>query len=203
MSNITNTYPTLASVFWPAAKSNGAPSMLRAVVLAFAGSVLLTISAKVHVPFYPVPMTMQTLVVLALGMALGSRLGVAAVMLYMAEGAMGLPVFSGTPEKGMGVAYMMGPTGGYLLGFVVAAWATGFLAEHGWGRGFISTAFAMVIGNGIIYGFGLLWLGSLLGWDKPIIQWGMTPFLLGDATKILLAVIIMPTVWKMVGKTKT
>ncbi len=200
MSNITITHPTMASVFWPAKNSSGASSMLRGVVLAFIGSILLTISAKVHLPFYPVPMTMQTLVVLGLGMALGSRLGVAAVMLYMAEGAMGLPVFSGTPEKGLGVAYMMGPTGGYLLGFVVAAWATGFMAERGWDRGVISTASAMVIGNGIIYALGLLWLGSLLGWDKPIIEWGMTPFLLADATKILLAVIIMPTAWRLIGK---
>ncbi|MCK5166554.1 MAG: biotin transporter BioY, partial [Rhodospirillaceae bacterium] len=107
---------------------------------------------------------------------------------------------AGTPEKGLGVAYMMGPTGGYLLGFVVAAWATGFLAERGWDRGVVSTASAMVIGNGIIYALGLLWLGSLLGWDKPIIEWGMMPFLLGDATKILLAVIIMPAIWKAVGK---
>lgn len=200
MSNLTTTHPTMASVFWPAANANGASSMLRGVVLAFIGSILLTISAKVHLPFYPVPMTMQTLVVLGLGMALGSRLGAGAVMLYMAEGAMGLPVFSGTPEKGMGVAYMMGPTGGYLLGFVVAAWATGFLAERGWDRGVFSTAGAMVIGNGIIYALGLLWLGSILGWDKPIIEWGMTPFLLADATKILLAVIIMPTAWKLIGK---
>ncbi|MCK5166841.1 MAG: biotin transporter BioY [Rhodospirillaceae bacterium] len=200
MSNITTTHPTMASVFWPAANANGASSMLRGVVLAFIGSILLTISAKVHLPFYPVPMTMQTLVVLGLGMALGSRLGAAAVMLYMAEGAMGLPVFSGTPEKGMGVAYMMGPTGGYLLGFIVAAWATGFLAERGWDRGVLTTASAMVIGNGIIYALGLLWLGSILGWDKPIIEWGMTPFLLADATKILLAVIIMPTAWRLIGK---
>ena len=200
MSNITTTHPTMASVFWPAANANGAYSMLRGVVLAFIGSILLTISAKVHLPFYPVPMTMQTLVVLGLGMALGSRLGAAAVMLYMAEGAMGLPVFSGTPEKGMGVAYMMGPTGGYLLGFIVAAWATGFLAERGWDRGVLTTASAMVIGNGIIYALGLLWLGSILGWDKPIIEWGMTPFLLADATKILLAVIIMPTAWRLIGK---
>ena len=202
MSNPVTIHPTLASVFWPKTENKKALNLLTGAVLAFAGSLLLTLSAKISVPFYPVPMTMQTLVVLGLGMALGSRLGVAAVMLYMFEGAMGFPVFSGTPEKGMGVAYMMGPTGGYLLGFVVAAWVTGFLAERGWDRGFVSTASAMVIGNGVIYAFGLLWLGSILGWDKPIIEWGMTPFLLGDFTKVLLAAIIMPTVWKMVGKPK-
>lgn len=198
MTNTTNTYPTIAATVWPTSSK-----ILRGVILAITGSILLTISAKISVPFYPVPMTMQTLVVLALGMALGSRLGVATVLLYMAEGAIGLPVFSGTPEKGLGLAYMMGTTGGYLLGFVVAVWATGFLAERGWGRGFVSTALAMVIGNAIIYTFGLLWLGSLLGWDKPIIEWGMTPFLLGDITKIALAVILMPLVWKALGKRKT
>lgn len=198
MTNTTNTYPTIAATVWPTSSK-----ILRGVILAITGSILLTISAKISVPFYPVPMTMQTLVVLALGMALGSRLGVATVLLYMAEGAIGLPVFSGTPEKGLGLAYMMGTTGGYLLGFVVAVWATGFLAERGWGRGFVSTALAMVIGNAIIYTFGLLWLGSLLGWDKPIIEWGMTPFLLGDTTKIALAVILMPLVWKALGKRKT
>lgn len=198
MTNTTNTYPTIAATVWPTSSK-----ILRGVILAITGSILLTISAKISVPFYPVPMTMQTLVVLALGMALGSRLGVATVLLYMAEGAIGLPVFSGTPEKGLGLAYMMGTTGGYLLGFVVAVWATGFLAERGWGRGFVSTALAMVIGNAIIYTLGLLWLGSLLGWDKPIIEWGMTPFLLGDITKIALAVILMPLVWKALGKRKT
>ena len=198
MTNTTNTYPTIAATVWPTSSK-----ILRGVILAITGSILLTISAKISVPFYPVPMTMQTLVVLALGMALGSRLGVATVLLYMAEGAIGLPVFSGTPERGLGLAYMMGTTGGYLLGFVVAVWATGFLAERGWGRGFVSTAVAMVIGNAIIYTLGLLWLGSLLGWDKPIIEWGMTPFLLGDITKIALAVILMPLVWKALGKRKT
>ena len=178
-------------------------SMLRNVILAVLGSVLLTISAKIHIPFYPVPMTMQTFVVLGLGVAFGSRLGAATVLLYLAEGAAGLPVFSGTPEKGLGLAYMMGTTGGYLLGFVVAAWAVGLLAERGWDRGFASTAAAMVIGNAIIYSFGLLWLGSLLGWDKPIIEWGVTPFLLGDISKIALAVIAMPLAWKALGKRKT
>jgi len=198
MNNAVNIYPTMAATLWPTSSN-----VLKGIILALFGSVLLTISAKIHVPFYPVPMTMQTLVVLSLGMALGSRLGAATVLLYLAEGAMGLPVFSGTPEKGLGVAYMMGPTGGYLLGFVVAAWFTGFLAERGWDRGFASTAIAMVAGNAIIYTFGLLWLGSILGWNKPIIEWGMAPFLLGDVTKIAMAVILMPLAWKALGKAKT
>ncbi|MDH5488374.1 MAG: biotin transporter BioY [Rhodospirillaceae bacterium] len=198
MNHAVNIHPTMITALLPTSSS-----MLRNVILAVLGSVLLTISAKIHIPFYPVPMTMQTFVVLGLGVAFGSRLGAATVLLYLAEGAAGLPVFSGTPEKGLGLAYMMGTTGGYLLGFVVAAWAVGLLAERGWDRGFASTAAAMVIGNAIIYSFGLLWLGSLLGWDKPIIEWGMTPFLLGDISKIALAVIAMPLAWKALGKRKT
>jgi len=197
MSHAVNAHPTMITALLPTSSS-----VLRNVILAVLGSVLLTISAKIHIPFYPVPMTMQTFVVLGLGVAFGSRLGAATVLLYLAEGAAGLPVFSGTPEKGIGLAYMMGTTGGYLLGFVVAAWVVGILAERGWDRGFISTATVMVIGNAIIYSFGLLWLGSLLGWDKPIVEWGMTPFLLGDITKIALAVIVMPLAWKALGKRK-
>ena len=198
MNHAVNIHPTMITALLPTSSS-----MLRNVILAVLGSVLLTISAKIHIPFYPVPMTMQTFVVLGLGIAFGSRLGAATVLLYLAEGAAGLPVFSGTPEKGIGLAYMMGTTGGYLLGFVVAAWAVGLLAERGWDRGFSSTAAAMVIGNAIIYSLGLLWLGSILGWDKPIIEWGMTPFLLGDISKIALAVIAMPLAWKALGKRKT
>jgi biotin transport system substrate-specific component len=106
-------------------------SLLQQVLLAIAGSLLLWVSAKVQVPFWPVPMTMQTFVVLGLGAAFGWRLGMATVALYLLEGAMGLPVFAGTPEKGIGLAYMAGPTGGYLAGFVVAAGITGWLAEKG------------------------------------------------------------------------
>lgn len=118
---------TFADLLWPA---RGAAPPLRVLLLALLGSVLLTISAKIEVPFYPVPMTMQTLVVLLLGMAYGARLGAATVLLYLAEGAVGLPVFAGTPERGIGIAYMMGPTGGYLAGFVLSAAITGWLTER-------------------------------------------------------------------------
>ena len=118
---------TFADLLWPA---RGASRPLRALLLALLGSALLTISAKLEVPFYPVPMTMQTLVVLLLGMAYGARLGAATVLLYLAEGAVGLPVFAGTPERGIGIAYMMGPTGGYLVGFVLSAAITGWLTER-------------------------------------------------------------------------
>ena len=189
--------PTLAATLWPVAENT---RLLRPAVLAVAGTLLLAISAKIQVPFYPVPMTMQTFVVLVLGMAYGWRLGVATLLLYLAEGAVGLPVFAGTPEKGIGIAYMMGGTGGYLLGFLLAAGACGWLAERGWDRGVARTALAMLLGNALIYVPGLLWLGTLFGWDKPILAWGLTPFLLGDALKIALATLLVPAGWKLLHK---
>lgn len=176
--------------------------MVRNILLAVAGSLALWISGKVQIPFYPVPLTMQTFVVLIIGMAYGWRLGAVTIMLFLAQGAMGLPVFSGTPEKGIGLAYMMGPTGGFLAGFVLAALAVGFLAERGFDRNIFTTALAMVIGMALIYLPGILYLGSLLGWDKPILQWGMYPFLYGDALKIVLASVLMPTIWRFVAPTK-
>ncbi|NND92178.1 MAG: biotin transporter BioY [Granulosicoccus sp.] len=171
---------------------------VRNALAIIAGSVLLTLSAKASIPFYPVPLTFQTMVVLALGMVLGPRLGAAAVIAYLAQGALGIPVFAGTPEKGIGLAYMMGTTGGYLVGFVIAAFVTGLLAERHWDRSFMTTVAAMVIGNAIIYLCGLAWLGSLIGWDKPVLALGMTPFLLGDLAKILMVAAILPTLWKTV-----
>ena len=173
---------------------------LRAIGAVVIGSVLLAISAKVQVPFYPVPVTLQTLVVLSLGMALGSRLGAAAVALYLLQGAVGLPVFAGTPEKGIGIAYMVGPTGGYLLGYLIAAFVVGWLAERRWDRSIVGTVGAMLIGNIIIYVPGLLWLGQLFGWDKPILEWGLTPFMLGDLAKIVIAAGLLPALWRLVGK---
>jgi len=128
----TTPHVTLADTLWPRTQSS--TNWLRLTVLAFIGTLLMAISAKINVPFYPVPMTMQTFVVLSIGMAYGWRLGGATLLLYLAEGAMGLPVFAGTPEKGIGLAYMMGPTGGYLIGFVLAATIVGYLGERGWDR---------------------------------------------------------------------
>ncbi|WP_421782150.1 biotin transporter BioY [Kiloniella litopenaei] len=177
-------------------------NLLTKMLMVFVGSLALWASAKIQIPFYPVPMTMQTTVVFMIGMAYGWRLGGLTIMLYLFEGAMGLPVFSGTPEKGLGLAYMMGTTGGYLLGFFFAAVLLGWLAEKGWDRNYISTAIAMIIGNAVIYSFGLLWLGSLVGWDKPVLEWGMLPFLMGDAVKLALASLLLPTVWKLLGNQK-
>ena len=167
---------------------------------AIAGSVLLTISAKIAIPFYPVPLTMTTFVVIGLGLALGSRIGLAAVALYLLQGALGLPVFAGTPEKGIGLAYMAGPTGGYLIGYLLAAFAAGFLAERGMDRTPVRAFLAALVAGTLIYVPGLLWLGALFGWDKPILAWGLTPFILGDVTKAALAALVFPATWAMMAK---
>lgn len=166
------------------------------VVAVIAGSLLLTLSAKVQVPFYPVPMTMQTLVVIGLGLALGPVRGAGAVALYLVEGALGLPVFAGTPEKGIGLAYMMGPTGGYLAGYLPAALLAGWLAERGWDRNVFTAMAAALLAGAVIYVPGLLWLGSVIGWDKPVLAFGLTPFIPGDIMKAMLAAVAFPAAWK-------
>ena len=199
MSQAPTLHHTLIDQIWPAGKTGTA---LRAGALAVVGTALLWVSAKIQVPFWPVPMTMQTFVVLMLGMAYGWRLGAATVLLYLIQGAVGLPVFAGTPEKGIGIAYMMGGTGGYLIGFVLAAVVCGYLAERGWDRRVWTTALAMLIGNIVIYVPGLLWLGTLFGWDKPILEWGLTPFVLGDFVKLCLAAAVLPLAWKLIGRAR-
>ncbi len=197
MQALTNTSSrTLSEVIWPD-KSN---QWLRFLAFAVAGSIALTISAKVSIPAVPVPFTLQTLVVLLLGFAYGPALAGATVGLYLLQGAFGLPVFQGTPEKGLGMLYMMGPTGGYLLGFFIAAVVCGKLAQKGWDRRFSTMALGMVVGNAIIYAFGLAWLGSLIGWDKPVLQYGLIPFLAGDLIKIAIAVVLVPIIWKRVNR---
>jgi biotin transport system substrate-specific component len=197
MSKPNNTSPPMANLVWPLDKSI---NTLRYLVLAIAGSLLIAVSSKIQIPFYPVPMTMQTFVILGLSMAYGWRLAIATLTLYLLEGALGLPVFAGTPEKGIGLVYMMGTTGGYLLGFLAAAVTCGWLGEKGWDRNVFKTAAAMFIGNVLIYIPGILWLGVLLGWDKPIIDWGLTPFILGDLAKLSLAAIVFPLVWRFLIK---
>ncbi len=186
---------TLAEAIWSPDNR-----IVRNIVLAVLGTVALWISAKINVPFYPVPMTMQTFAVLVIGMAFGWRLGAATVLLYLAEGAAGLPVFAGTPEKGIGLAYMMGPTGGYLVGFVLAAGAVGWLAGRGWDRNVFWTLAVMVIGTAIIFIPGLLWLGAVIGWDKPVLEFGLIPFMPGAAFKIALAAAVLPLAWRWVGR---
>lgn len=184
---------TLAAALWPA-RAGGRSA--RAVTLAILGSALIALSAQIRVPLEPVPVTMQTFAVLVVAMAYGLRLGVATVALYLAEGALGLPVFAGGAG---GIAVLFGPTGGYLAGFVVAAAIVGALADRGFGRGFASTAFAMLLGNVAIYGPGLAVLGALIGYDKAVAV-GLAPFVLGDALKLALAACVMPAAWRLVGR---
>lgn len=181
----TATHSTIVDRVWPTDRP-----LLRSIILVVFGSLLLTLSAKVLVPFWPVHMTMQTGVVLLIGAAYGWRLGVATVIFYLAQGALGLPVFTGTPEKGLGIAYMMGPTGGYLLGFVLAAGLVGWFAERGFDRSLVTLVPIMLIADAVIFALGLLWLGILMGFDKPILEWGLYPFVLGDLTKVALAALV-------------
>lgn len=175
-------------------------NLLRNAGLVFAGSLLLTLSAKIQVPFYPVPMTMQTLAVMLIGFVFGWRMAGATVLFYLAQGAFGLPVFAGTPAKGIGMAYMLGTTGGYLAGFVVAALLCGWLAERGWDRKPGLIALAMVLGNAAIYALGIAWLGTVIGWDKPLLELGMMPFLYGDLLKIVLGVALLTAGWKLLRR---
>jgi biotin transport system substrate-specific component len=197
MNDLSGAYRTLSEVAWP---EQAGSKWRRAIVLAVVGSLLLALSARIQVPFYPVPMTMQPLVVVLIGAALGMRLGAATLVLYYTQGLMGLPVFAGTPEKGLGLAYMAGPTGGYLAGFILAAALAGFLAEKGWGRKALSTFAMMVLATAVIYIPGVLWLGALVGWDKPVLEMGLYPFLAGDVVKAALATAVLPMVWQFLKK---
>ena len=151
------------------------------------GSLLLTLSAKIKIPFYPVPMTMQTFVVLMLGITLGSKLGAFTVLIYIIEGIFGLPVFSNSPEKGIGVAYFTGPTMGYLIGFVFAAYIAGNVSLK---MNFFKITIIILISVSIIYLLGMLWLGNLLTWNKPIFELGAKPFLFAELFKVTLLIIL-------------
>jgi biotin transport system substrate-specific component len=160
-------------------------------LLGLAGTVLLAISAKVQIPFWPVPMTMQTFVVLVLGIVYGSRLGLITGILYLAEGAIGLPVFA----KGAGLAYLLGPTGGYLVGFALAMYVVGLLAERQLARTYIQVILVMLVGEAIIFVLGVGWLASIIGIEKAIMG-GLVPFLQAELFKIALATVTVPLVYK-------
>ena len=175
-------------------KQNSQSQILKSLVVIFLGSVILAISAKIKIPFYPVPMTMQTFVVLFLGISFGYKIAVATVGLYLFEGIIGLPVFSGTPEKGIGLIYFTGPTMGYLIGFVVAVFFTGiFNFNNNHVLNFLKLTFA----TSFIYILGMLWLGGLIGWDKPIFKLGAQPFLYAELFKILLVTISLDMIKKV------
>lgn len=169
--------------------------MLRLAVLAIAGSALMAVSAKIQVPMWPVPMTMQTFAVLVIAMSFGMRLGGSALLLYLAEGAVGLPVFA----SGAGLAYFAGPTAGYLAGFLVAAVLVGWLAEKGWDRNVVQTLIAMALGTIVIFGLGVAWLSIFLGDADKAIASGLTPFLVGAAVKIALAAAVLPIAWRLLS----
>ena len=180
----------------------GTGRLARQAVLVLIGIAVLTISARISVPMWPVPVTMGTFAVLALGAAYGPGLGLVTILGYMALGVMGFDVFAGSSAEAHGIAYMMGGTGGYLVGYVLATVALGLLARRGWDRSAVWMAAAMVIGNAIIYVPGVLWLGVLYGWDQPILAWGLWPFLIGDGLKLGLAALLIPGLWTLLGRAR-
>tara|TARA_B100001996_G_C18613281_1_gene574649 strand:+ start:52 stop:603 length:552 start_codon:yes stop_codon:yes gene_type:complete len=166
----------------------------KSIFVALIGTIALAISSKIKIPFYPVPMTMQTFVVLFIGVAFGWRLGLTTITLYLFEGIVGLPVFSGTPEKGIGLVYFKGPTMGYLIGFLVAVFLTGiFHYDKNIIKNFIKLSFA----TSFIYILGILWLGTLIGWEKPVFKLGAQPFLLAELFKILLITFALSKIRKI------
>ena len=167
-----------------------------------AGVLILAVAAKIKVPMWPVPITMGTFAVLTIGAAYGARLGLVTILGYMLVGALGYDVFAGSGADASGLTYMMGGTGGYLVGYVLATVMLGLLAQRGWDRSVLWMGLAMLIGNVLIYVPGLAWLGQLYGWDKPILAWGLTPFLIGDAVKLALAAMLLPAAWKLVGRAR-
>ncbi|RYC31655.1 biotin transporter BioY [Lichenibacterium minor] len=191
-------HPTLAGAVWPEQASLGL-RVARASLLALVGSAVMALSAKLSVPFFPVPVTMQSLAVLLIAAAFGSRLGAATMALYLVEGALGLPVFAGTPAHGIGLPYMMGSTGGYLLGYVPAAFAVGFLAERGADRSVPQLLGAMTLGHIVLFAAGYAWLAHLVGAEAAWTA-GVLPFVVGTVVKTLLGALLVPSVWGLVGR---
>lgn len=191
----------LTEEIWPA---EGAGLWVKRAVLLVAGIAALAVAAKIKVPVWPspVPITLGTFAVLTIGAAYGPRLGLATILGYLVVGAMGWDVFANSSAEKNGLDYMLGGTGGYLVGYVLATLALGWAARRGWDRSVGWMALAMLIGNALIYVPGLLWLGQLYGWDKPILAWGLTPFLIGDAMKLALAALLLPAAWKLVGRAR-
>ena len=168
--------------------------IIKYAFFALLGSILLAISSKVKIPFYPVPMTMQTLVVIVIGIAFGWKLGIATISLYLFEGILGMPVFSGTPEKGVGFIYFTGPTMGYLIGFLIAVFLAGKFVYN---NNLVQNFLKILLATSFIYLLGVIWLGSLIGWDKPIFKLGVQPFLLAELFKILIATFAIKQILKI------
>jgi len=175
-------------------KSLKQSKLVKYVFIALIGSIALAVSSKIRIPFYPVPMTMQTLVVLIIGIGFGWKLGLTTVSLYLLEGIIGLPVFSGTPEKGVGLIYFTGPTMGYLLGFLLAVYISG---KFTYDNNLVKNFFKLLLATSFIYVLGMAWLGNLIGWNKPVFQLGAQPFLLAELFKILIATFALNQIKKI------
>lgn len=176
---------------------------LKYVLMVAFGVALITLSAKMKIPLWPnpTPVTLQTLAIFGIAAVYGSRLSLVTLFSYMAIGAAGLPIFAGTPEKGLGLLYMAGPTGGYLAGFVVMAYITGLAADRGWATNPFKLAGAMLVGEVIMLSMGALWMGYLFGSDK-IIAWGIGPFIVTDFIKLAIAACIVPAIWNLIKPSK-
>ncbi len=168
--------------------------IIKLTLISIIGSILITVSAKIKIPFYPVPMTMQTFTILLIGISLGSKIGLATVSLYLFEGIIGLPVFANSPEKGVGLIYFVGPTMGYLFGFLVAVYFAGMFKYD---KKIIKNFFKLIFSVSFIYILGVIWLGILIGWEKPLFKLGVEPFLLAELFKILLLVLLIPSLLKI------
>lgn len=199
--SIATSNPVLTDMFGP---REGAALRLKQAALVMAGIVALAVSAKINVPMWPspVPITLGTFAVLGIGASYGPRLGLATIFGYMLIGALGFDVFAGSSAEKYGIEYMMGGTGGYLVGYVLATLALGALAQRGWDRSVVWMALAMIVGNVLIYVPGVAWLAVLYGTDAPLLDWGVTPFLVGDAVKLALAALLLPALWKLVGNAR-
>ena len=174
-------------------KTNSQLKLIKAFIVIVLGSIALTISAKLKIPFYPVPMTMQTFMVLFLAIAFGYKIGILTVSLYLMDGIVGFPVFSNSPEKGVGLVYFTGPTMGYLIGFLIACFLSTFISLK---DNFLIIFLKLTVSVSAIYLLGILWLGALIGWDKPILQLGVTPFLLAEFFKIALLTLLAKKIIK-------
>jgi biotin transport system substrate-specific component len=189
----------LSEEIWPA---EGSALWVKRAILVVLGIAVLAASSKISIPVGPVPVTMGTFAILTIGAAYGARMGLATIVGYMLIGMLGFDVFAKTTAELNGWEYMSGSTGGYLLGFVLAIVALGYFARMGWDRSPVKMALAMLLGNVLIYIPGILWLGQVYGWDKPILDWGLYPFLIADGIKLVLAAMILPALWALVGKAR-
>ena len=175
-------------------KQNSQIQIIKSLLVIFLGSLVLAISAKIKIPFYPVPMTMQTFVVLFLGISFGYKIALATVSLYLIEGILGLPVFSNSPERGIGLAYFTGPTMGYLIGFLTACFLASYIKVS---DNYFIVITKLVVSVSSIYILGILWLGTLIGWDKPIFALGAKPFLLAEIFKISILALLTKQIIKI------